>query len=207
MIRVHPQWLRTREIVQSGEIGVLRTMHRVFGYLQRRDAANIRNRPECGGGALMDIGCYPDSRGAADLRRRTAACECAGSSGIRTSAPITRFPDRWISPTASALFTTSTQMNPYQRVGFFVGRRATWRSRSPFNAPCPTAKRRILVRGHGGSARRRFRFAISIRCRAMPLQGRFWKMAARCRCRSEDLARQHDRERKRCWQPANFLFT
>src|SRR6185312_3271025 len=58
MVRVHPQWIRTAEIVQSGEIGELRAMHCAFGYFNR-DAANIRNHPECGGGALMDIGCYP----------------------------------------------------------------------------------------------------------------------------------------------------
>ncbi len=58
MIHVHPQWLRTREIIRSGEIGELRTMHCVFSFFNR-DPANIRNRPEYGGGALMDIGCYP----------------------------------------------------------------------------------------------------------------------------------------------------
>ena len=58
MIRVHPQWLRTKEIVQSGEIGELRSMHCVYSYFNR-DGNNIRNKPECGGGALMDIGCYP----------------------------------------------------------------------------------------------------------------------------------------------------
>ncbi len=58
MVDVHPQWLRTREIVRSGEIGALSAMSCVFGY-NNRDPRNIRNLPEAGGGALMDIGCYP----------------------------------------------------------------------------------------------------------------------------------------------------
>src|SRR5258706_8989429 len=58
MVRTHPQWIRAREIVRSGEIGDLRAIQAVFSYFNR-DAANVRNVREWGGGALMDIGCYP----------------------------------------------------------------------------------------------------------------------------------------------------
>src|SRR4051812_25449534 len=58
MVRVHPQWLRAREIVRSGEIGDLRAVIGWFAYFNR-DPNNIRNKPEIGGGGLMDIGCYP----------------------------------------------------------------------------------------------------------------------------------------------------
>src|SRR5206468_12919394 len=58
MVRTHPQWLRTRELVRSGRIGELRSIIGVFSYFNR-DASNIRNISEAGGGALMDIGCYP----------------------------------------------------------------------------------------------------------------------------------------------------
>src|SRR5258707_1152249 len=58
MVRSHPQWLRAREIVRSGEIGELRSVMMAFSYTNR-DPQNIRNIPEYGGGALMDIGCYP----------------------------------------------------------------------------------------------------------------------------------------------------
>lgn len=57
MYRFHPQWVRAREIVASGELGRLRALHCWFSY-DNADAANIRNRPEVGGGALYDIGCY-----------------------------------------------------------------------------------------------------------------------------------------------------
>src|SRR6266478_352922 len=58
MVRTHPQWLRARELVKSGRIGPLRSMVGFFSYFNV-NPANIRNIPECGGGALMDVGCYP----------------------------------------------------------------------------------------------------------------------------------------------------
>src|SRR5258708_33014139 len=57
MVRTHPQWLRTREIVRSGEIGDVRAVMATFSFFNR-DPKNICNVPEWGGGALMDIGCY-----------------------------------------------------------------------------------------------------------------------------------------------------
>jgi len=58
MVRTHPQWLRARELVQSGRIGPLRAIVGFFSYFNV-DPANIRNIAEYGGGALMDVGCYP----------------------------------------------------------------------------------------------------------------------------------------------------
>ena len=58
MVGTHPQWLRTRELVASGRIGSLRSVSGFFSYFNR-DATNIRNNPDYGGGGLMDIGCYP----------------------------------------------------------------------------------------------------------------------------------------------------
>ena len=58
MVRTHPQWLRTREIIEAGQIGTLRSIMGFFSYFNR-DPANIRNVVEWGGGGLMDIGCYP----------------------------------------------------------------------------------------------------------------------------------------------------
>jgi predicted dehydrogenase len=56
MVRVHPRWLRTRELVREGRIGRLRCVHTHLGYFNR-DPDNIRNK-SAGGGALLDIGCY-----------------------------------------------------------------------------------------------------------------------------------------------------
>src|ERR1700676_364902 len=58
MVRTHPQWLRTRELIRSGRIGDLRSLVGAFSYFNR-DAANIRNLLGWGGGGIYDIGCYP----------------------------------------------------------------------------------------------------------------------------------------------------
>ena len=58
MYRLHPTWLAVRELVESGRIGRLQAVQSWFSYYND-DAANIRNILEYGGGALMDIGCYP----------------------------------------------------------------------------------------------------------------------------------------------------
>jgi predicted dehydrogenase len=57
MIVHHPQWLRARDWVQSGEIGRLRHVDAAFSFYND-DPANIRNRAETGGGSLPDIGVY-----------------------------------------------------------------------------------------------------------------------------------------------------
>lgn len=57
MYRFHPQWQRVKELVQAGSIGQVRSIHSHFSY-NNHDLNNIRNKPEWGGGALMDIGCY-----------------------------------------------------------------------------------------------------------------------------------------------------
>jgi len=57
MIVHHPQWQRAKEWVEAGEIGTLRHVDAQFSFYQD-DKANIRNRPETGGGSLRDIGVY-----------------------------------------------------------------------------------------------------------------------------------------------------
>jgi predicted dehydrogenase len=162
MIHVHPHWLRSREIIQSGEIGELRTMHCVFSFFNR-DPANIRNRPEYGGGALMDIGCYPIHASrwifATEPRRVGARIERDAEFGIdHTISGLLDFPN------GQALFTTSMQMNPYQRVHFF-GTKGSIEIEIPFNAP-PDRETRIFVRV--GSDHRTETFPI---CDQYTLQG------------------------------------
>src|SRR6201984_2842567 len=57
MVRTHPQWGKAIDLVRTGQIGTVRSVMGYFSYFNR-DPKNIRNIPECGGGALMDIGCY-----------------------------------------------------------------------------------------------------------------------------------------------------
>jgi len=57
MYRHHPRWKRLVEIVRSGIIGEIKAVHSLFAYFND-NPDNYRNKPEMGGGALMDVGCY-----------------------------------------------------------------------------------------------------------------------------------------------------
>ena len=62
MVRFHGQWARAREIARSGELGDVRAVRGVFSYFND-DPGNVRNMADIGGGALLDIGCYPVTAG------------------------------------------------------------------------------------------------------------------------------------------------
>lgn len=57
MYRFHPMWQHARDIVRTKQIGNIQYIHTSFSY-NNPSPSNIRNIPEYGGGALMDIGCY-----------------------------------------------------------------------------------------------------------------------------------------------------
>ncbi len=132
MVRTHPQWLRTREIIESGRIGKLRTVMGFFSYFNR-DRANIRNVFEWGGGGLMDIGCYPITTSRFIFRE-----EPGRVMGLIERDPEWRI-DRLASaildfPSGQCVFTCSTQLVPYQRMQFF-GTEGRVEVEIPFNAP------------------------------------------------------------------------
>ena len=58
MILHHPQWPRVRTLLADGAIGEVCHVEGVFTY-DNRDAGDIRNQAEMGGGGLRDIGVYP----------------------------------------------------------------------------------------------------------------------------------------------------
>lgn len=132
MVRTHPQWLKVVELLRSGRVGRLRAVNCVFSFFNR-DAANIRNRPEMGGGALMDIGCYP-----VNLSRFAFNEEPRRVLGLVERDPEWNV-DRLTSavldfPSGHATFTCSTQLAPYQRMQFF-GTRGRVEVERPFNSP------------------------------------------------------------------------
>ena len=57
MYRFHPQLPEILRRVRAGEIGRVLQIHS-HRMSQGREAGNMRYRPEAGGGALLDIGCY-----------------------------------------------------------------------------------------------------------------------------------------------------
>jgi predicted dehydrogenase len=132
MIRCHPQWLRVRALIDEGRIGDLRAVMGCFSYFNV-DPANIRNRVDWGGGALMDIGCYMIQ----------ASRYSFGQEPRRVVASIDRDPEMHVDRLTSALmefdggqaiFTCSTQLVPYQRV-HFLGTKGRIEIEIPFNAP------------------------------------------------------------------------
>ena len=58
MYRFHPQTEKVLQLIQQGAIGTVRLIHAAFTFRLAHRATNIRLKPELGGGALMDVGCY-----------------------------------------------------------------------------------------------------------------------------------------------------
>jgi predicted dehydrogenase len=133
MYRFHPQWQRTRAMVEGGAVGEPRTIQSFFSYMNT-DPSNIRNQPEHGGGGLMDIGCYNIS-----YSRFIFAREPVRVCGIVDDDSIFKT-DRLVSAVldfgapCTATFTCSTQLAPYQRVNIF-GTGGRIEVEIPVNAP------------------------------------------------------------------------
>jgi predicted dehydrogenase len=132
MVKTHPQWLRTRELIRQGRIGELRAIVGVFSYYNR-NPDNVRHKPEWGGGGLLDIGCYPI----------TTSRFMFGAEPLRVSGVVERDPDFGTDRLASAIlefgggqsiFTCGTQIVPYQRMQF-LGTKGRIEIEIPFNAP------------------------------------------------------------------------
>ena len=114
MYRFHPQWRRVREIVEDGELGEIHFVH-IHQTFTNRDPNNIRNKPETGGGAIYDIGCYAVSISrfllGSEPKRVVALVEKDPAFGTDVlSSAILDF------GRARALFTVSTTSWPGQRV-------------------------------------------------------------------------------------------
>jgi len=105
--RNHPQWSKLREIIDSGAIGEVRSVHVTLAK-QFLDPADVRNDPKAGGGALYDLGSYAVSGcnlvfGKAP-RRVVAALDWDPAFGIdRLSSALLDYGDR------HAAFTVGTQ--------------------------------------------------------------------------------------------------
>jgi predicted dehydrogenase len=171
MVRTHPQWLGTLEVVRSGRVGELRSAACVFSYFNR-DPGNIRNQAEMGGGALLDIGCYP-----VNLSRFVF-----GAAPRRVLGHVERDPDWGVDRLTSAVldfdgaaatFTCSTQLAPYQRMQFF-GTRGRVEVEVPFNAPNDRPTRILIADDGGGVETREFPA-----CDQYTLQGDLFSRAVR----------------------------
>jgi predicted dehydrogenase len=142
MVRFHPQWLRAREIIRSGELGEVRAINAVFTYFNA-DPNNVRNQVDIGGGGIMDIGCYPI----------TAARFLFEGEPQRVVSLVERDQNFGTDRLASVLadfgngrqlnFVCSTQAAGHQRVQV-LGSKAKLEIIIPFNAP-PDERTAITV--------------------------------------------------------------
>ncbi|MEN8234791.1 MAG: Gfo/Idh/MocA family oxidoreductase [Actinomycetota bacterium] len=146
MYRHHPTWVEAIRLVRSGAIGEVQAVQSWFSYFND-DPANIRNKVENGGGALMDIGCYninlsrlvfdgePESIHSAVRRDPTMGIDILASA-------VLEFPEE-----KHSTFTCTIRAEDDQRVSI-VGTSGRIDIEIPFNIP-PDLPTRIRVTSGG----------------------------------------------------------
>ena len=144
MVRTHPQWLAARELVSSGRIGDC-------GSSPDTSATTVATHPtseaapEFGGGALMDIGCYPIM----------ISRWIFGAEPERVVADVEHDPDLGVDRLVSAIlhfakgqatFSCAGQLVPFQRMHIF-GTRGRIEIEIPFNPPHDRSNRIMIDDG------------------------------------------------------------
>ena len=145
MYRHHPTWVEAVRLLRSGAIGELVAVQSWFSYFND-DPANIRNRVDNGGGAVMDIGCYN-----INLSRMLFDGE-----PITITSTVHRDPVMGIDTLTSAVLefpgggqsalTCAIRSEPYQRV-HIVGSEGRIEIEIPFNIPWDRETRIFVTSG------------------------------------------------------------
>ena len=157
MVVYTPVWQKVRSLLAEGAIGRLRHVQGAFTYFNR-DAGNMRNIPELGGGGLPDIGVYPS------ITTRFAT----GKEPLRIQAVTERDPEFGTDIYSSVKadfgdfemsFYISTQMANRQ-VMIFHGTEGFIEVKSPFNADRYGAEE-VELSNRGHSQTQTFRFPDS----------------------------------------------
>jgi len=141
MYRFHPQWMRAREIVRSGEIGEVQSVNTIFSYMLT-DPTNIRNVLSSGGGGIPDIGRYAVSSARFLMGREPARVVSLvhRDPKLKTDILTSGILDFGV---ARAVFTVGTQSFPWQRVDV-LGSGGELSVQIPFN-PFPDVPMRVEV--------------------------------------------------------------
>jgi predicted dehydrogenase len=175
MVRTHPQWCKAVELVRAGKIGPVRSVMGYFSYFNQ-DPKNIRNILECGGGAVMDIGCY----------LIYTSRLIFGEEPTRVLAMVERDPEMRTDvltsgildfPSGQSVFTCSTQVAPYQRVQI-IGTLGRIEVEIPFNAPPDKPCRIFLDQGSDLSGRSAQIFEFEV-CDQYTIQGDLFSKSIR----------------------------
>jgi predicted dehydrogenase len=146
MYRHHPSWVEVMRLVREGRIGDVRAIQTWFSYYND-DPANIRNRPENGGGAVMDIGCYPINVArwltGAEPSEVVSSVQWDPATGVDTlTSAVLTFPNG-----VQATFTVCIRCEDYQRV-HVIGSHGRIEVEIPFNIP-PDVSTRVYVAAGG----------------------------------------------------------
>lgn len=173
MVLTNPQWHGVRELIKSGRIGDLRSVSGYFSYFNR-DPENIRNNPRIGGGALMDIGCYPITLSRfifeAEPRRVLGLIERDPEMGTdRLTSVMLDFARR------QSIFTCSTQLAPYQTMNI-LGTSGQIEVEIPFNAPVDQPARIFINDSHDIGRKEIKEFPI---CNQYTIQGDLFSQSLR----------------------------
>jgi predicted dehydrogenase len=176
MVRTHPRWLRVRQMVREGRLGELRAITASCGYFNR-NPHDVRNSLESGGGALLDIGCYPVT-----LSRFIFEQE-----PTRVSALIERDPemrtDRLTSailefPLGQAVFTCSTQIAYNQRM-VFLGSNGRIEIDRPINPTTEEPSKIVIDDNPGDPAGGGIAIESIPTCNQFTIQGDLFSQAVR----------------------------
>lgn len=132
MYRHHPQWQKARQIVRDGGVGQPVSIQTWFSYYND-NPDDIRNKPESGGGSLLDIGCYPISlsRFIFEGEPRRVLASVTIDEQFKTDTVASAIIDFG---GITSTFTCSTKATPYQRVNIY-GTTGRVEIKIPFNAP------------------------------------------------------------------------
>lgn len=147
MYRFHPQWQHARELIRMKEIGQLQSVQTSFSF-NNTDPDNIRNRPDAGGGALLDIGCY-----AVSVSRFLTGKEPERAISLVQKDPVFGT-DTLLSGMLDfgsgqrASFTVGTKTFPYQRVTA-IGSGGMIVIEIPFNTPSDVDTRIFVTNSVG----------------------------------------------------------
>jgi predicted dehydrogenase len=175
MVDSHPQWLRARELVRTGKIGSLRAIAASFSYFDV-EPKSIHNNPEGGGGALLDIGCYP-----VHTSRFIFGEEPTRVMGLVERDPEMKI-DRLTSailefPSGRATFTCSTQLVYHQSMEIF-GTHGRIVFAMPYSAPLGQPTDLLIDEGRAGAGNSTTVETIAA-CNQYTLQGDAFSRAIR----------------------------
>ena len=130
MYLFHPQWVEVMDIIGQNGLGEVKFIETHFSYFND-NPQDIRNKLEMGGGALLDIGCYPISLSRNIFKEEPKKVYASGNkhSSFGTDTLITGILEF---SKGKSVFTCSTMMAPYQNVRIF-GEKNYIEINKPFN--------------------------------------------------------------------------